>query len=73
MKNKRKIGSINYLIIVLIKMRLLVLLVFSQYGLACKYGIIGCRTAFSNTWFNNNQSGRAVTENLIYFFNKRCI
>ena len=54
-------------------MRLLVLLIFSQYGLACKYGIIGCRTAFSNTWFNNNQSGRAVTENLIYFFNKRCI
>ena len=31
---------INYLIIVLIKMRLLLFLVFSQYELACKHGII---------------------------------
>ena len=31
---------INYLIIVLIKMRLLIFLLFSQYGLTCIYGII---------------------------------
>ena len=39
-KQKKKIIKINYLIIALIKMRLLILLILSQYGLACKYGII---------------------------------
>ena len=51
----KKIVNINYSIIVLIKMRLLIFLIFSQYELACKYGIfskyqyiIGLKTAFSN-------------------------
>ena len=39
-KQKKRIIKINYLIIALIKMRLLILLILSQYGLACKYGII---------------------------------
>ena len=43
-------------------MRLLMFLVFSQYRLACKYGIIGCRIAFSNTCRKNCQSGKTVTE-----------
>ena len=34
-----KITNNNYLLIVLIKMRLLKFLVFSQYELACKHGI----------------------------------
>ena len=38
-KNPKKI-NINYLIIVLIKIKLLLFLVFSQYELVCKYGII---------------------------------
>ena len=62
-KNK-KIMNINYLIRVLLKMRLLILLSFSQYGLACEYGITGCRIAFCDTWFNNFQSGSAVNKNL---------
>ena len=41
---------------------MIVLLVLSQYGFACKYGIIGCKTAFSNTWFNNIKPGKAVIE-----------
>ena len=36
----KKIININYIIIVLMKIRLLMFLVFSQYGLACKYEII---------------------------------
>ena len=55
----------NYLIIVLIKMRLLLFLVFSQYELACKHGIIFHISitnwsnfvfwiAFSNTWCNRS-------------------
>ena len=40
LKNKKKIIKINHLIIVLIKMILLIFLLFYQYGLACKYGII---------------------------------
>ena len=43
-------------------MRLIIFLVFSQYGLACKYGIIRHRVAFSKTWCNNCQSGKIVTE-----------
>ena len=59
-KKKKKITNINYFIIVLIKMRLLIFLVFSSKGLACKYGIIfqnryitGSRIAFFNTGCNN--------------------
>ena len=44
-------------------MRLFIFSVFSQYGLACKYGIFGCRIAFSNTWCNDCQLAKAVTEN----------
>ena len=66
-KKQKEIININYLITVLIKMQLLIFLVFSQYGLACKYGIIGCKIAFSNTWCNNCQSSKAVTETSIYF------
>ena len=41
LKNKKKkIIKINHLIIVLVKMILLIFLLFYQYGLACKYGII---------------------------------
>ena len=39
-KKQKKVISITYLIIVLIKMWLLIFFVFSQYRLACKYGII---------------------------------
>ena len=38
LKKKKKILNMNYLIIVLMKMRLV--MIFSQYGLACKYGMI---------------------------------
>ena len=38
--NNKKVINITYLIIVLLKMKLLIFLVFSQYGLACTYGII---------------------------------
>ena len=38
--SNKKVINITYLIIVLLKMKLLIFLVFSQYGLACKYGII---------------------------------
>ena len=51
----KKIINISYLIMVLIKVKLLIFLTLSQYGLACKYRIIskyqyiaGCRTAFSD-------------------------
>ena len=43
-------------------MRLFIFSVFSQYGLSCKYGIFGCRIAFSNTWCNNCRLAKAVTE-----------
>ena len=36
---KKKIINISYLIMVLIKMRLLLFFVLSRYGLACKYRI----------------------------------
>ena len=56
------------LVMVLIKITLLIFLVLSRYGLACKYGIIfenqhiiGCRIAFSDTWHNNCQLGNAKT------------
>ena len=39
-KTKKQKISISYLIIVLIKMRPVIFLVLSRYGLACKYGII---------------------------------
>ena len=47
----------------LIKLRPLVFLVLSRSGLAYKYGIIfqiliyivGCRIAYSDTWYNNCQ------------------
>ena len=50
-------------------MRLLIFLVFNQYGLAFKYGvifeiIIGWRIAFSDTWYNNCQPDKAITETL---------
>ena len=68
LKNKN-IMKINYLIMVLIKMSLLTFLVFSQYGLACKYGIIlqisfstAIRIAFSDNWRSNCQSGKAIIE-----------
>ena len=39
-KKQPKNLNFNYLIIVPIKMRLLLFLVISQYGLPCKYGIV---------------------------------
>ena len=39
-QTNKKIINISYLIMVLIKMRLLIFLVLKRYGLACKYGII---------------------------------
>ena len=39
LKDNQKNLNFNYLIIVPIKMRLLLFLVISQYGLPCKYGI----------------------------------
>ena len=49
--NKQKIININYLIMVLIKMRFLIFLVLSRYGLACKYGIISQISIFN--WIQN--------------------
>ena len=43
-------------------MTLFIFSVFSQYALACKYGIFGCGIAFSNTWCNNCQLSKAVIE-----------
>ena len=50
-------------------MSLLIFLVFSQYGLACKYGIIiqisfstAIRIEFSDNWRSNCQSGKAIIE-----------
>ena len=39
-KKQKKNVNISYLIMVLTKIRLLIFLVLTQYGLACKYGII---------------------------------
>ena len=39
-KTKTKKINISYLMTVLIKMGLVIFLVLSRYGLACKYGII---------------------------------
>ena len=39
LKSKKTINT-SYLVTVLIEMRLLIFMVFTQYGLACKYGII---------------------------------
>ena len=57
----------NYLIIALIKMRLLIFLAFSQYRLACKYGIIleilvynWMQNAFSVIWRINWRAGKAI-------------
>ena len=36
----KKIIDVSYLIMVLIKMRLIIFLTLSRYGLACKHGII---------------------------------
>ena len=51
----KKIIIISYLLMKLIKMRLLIFLALSRYGLACKYRIsseyqyiIGCRIVFSD-------------------------
>ena len=50
-------------------MRLFMFLVFSQYGLASKYGItlkyqtiIGCRITLPDTWCNKCQSNNAIIE-----------
>ena len=64
----KNISNINYLIIVLIKIRVLIFLVFSQYYLVnmeelSKYqDIIKCRIAFSDTCRKNCQSGKAMRE-----------
>ena len=47
----KKIINISYLIMVLIKMRLLIFLVLSRYGLACKYRIISQISIFN--WMQN--------------------
>ena len=51
------------------KIKLLIFLVFSQYGLACKYGIIFQISIYNWMencifwyWYNNCQSGKAITE-----------
>ena len=50
-------------------MRLLIFLVFIQYGLPYKFGII----FQTSIWCNNCQLGKAITElDSIYFLNKRC-
>ena len=47
----KKIINISYLIMVLIKMRLLIFLVLSRYGLACKYRIISQISIYN--WIKN--------------------
>ena len=54
---------------VLIKMRPLISLIFSQYGLACKYGTIFQISVYnwmqnfvSDNWHNNCQSGKPITD-----------
>ena len=55
----------------LIKLKLLIFLVFRQYGLACKYRTVfqilnktGYKIAFYDIWHNNSQSGKAITKSL---------
>ena len=48
---QKKIIKISCLIMVLIKMRLLIFLVLSRYGLACKYRIISQISIFN--WMQN--------------------
>ena len=48
---QKKIINISYLIMVLIKMRLLIFLVLSRYGLACKYRIISQISIYN--WMQN--------------------
>ena len=62
--------TITFLITILTKKRLLIFLVFSQNGLAFKYGVIlqyeymsGFRIEFSNTWCKNCQSGNFIRRN----------
>ena len=50
-------------------MKLLIFLLYSQYGLACEYEIILHISKnnlqiiqFSNTWCNNCKSGKVITE-----------
>ena len=57
---REKVFLINYLIILLIKMTLVIFLAFTQYGLACKYGIVSLisiynwmQNCISNIWGNN--------------------
>ena len=50
-KKKKKIINISYLIMALIKMRLLIFLVLSRYGLACIYGIIFQMSIYN--WMQN--------------------
>ena len=47
----KKVISISYLLMKLIKMRLLIFLVLSRYGLACKYRIISQISIFN--WMQN--------------------
>ena len=49
--NQKKIINITYLIMVLIKMRLLIFLVLSRYRLACKYRIISQISIYN--WMQN--------------------
>ena len=58
---QKKIINISYLIMVLIKMRLLIFLVLSRYGLACKYKKI------SQIWIYN------WMQNDIFWFLWYCI
>ena len=48
---QKKVINISYLIMVLIKMRLLIFLVLSRYGLACKYRIISQISIYN--WMQN--------------------
>ena len=48
---QKKIINISYLIMVLIKMRLLIFLVLSRYGLACKYKKISQISIYN--WMQN--------------------
>ena len=77
LKKQKKLINISYLLMVLIKNRLLIFLVFSRYRLACKCGIIfqvhyiiGSRIAFFDAWHTNFESLKAKIK--IYFLDKRC-
>ena len=48
---RKKIVNISYLIMLLIKMRLLIFFVLSRYGLACKYKIISQISLYN--WMQN--------------------